>query len=167
MVYFERRVLETLISHLVVSVAIAFLFYFELLQPSYRLSVFMLCAAAIFDVVEITFFTSIYYKFTEENTKNFYKTNLLAVSVLVIPAILLALLDSVVSLEPIYTFLFFPFKLGMISLGMSKPFSAFLFGMILLLAAGLPPLLLRKAIFENEPMPPMMELDENEKKVSE
>ena len=170
MLYIERRISETLVPHLVVSVLIASPFYFGILQPGYKISVFMLGVTALFDIITLIFFTSIYYKFTEEDTKTFYTTNLLALSFLIVPATLLALLDPLISLEPIYTFLFFPFKLGMIAIGMSKFLSAVLFSMLLLIVATLTPLFLRKVLPEEEIMPPIMELEnneDNEKKVSE
>ncbi len=167
MIYLERRISETFICHIVVSFAVSLLFYFGVLPQGYRLSVLMLGLTALVDIIDVVFFTAIYYKYTKEDTKIFYKTNLLAVSSLIVCATLLALLDSVVSIEPIYTFLFFPFKLGMIAIGMSKFISAFTFGIVLLFVAAVTPLFLRKVIIEEEPMPPMMEIENNEKKVSE
>ncbi|MBE7034108.1 MAG: hypothetical protein E7406_07785 [Ruminococcaceae bacterium] len=168
--YIGRRIYETLAYHIFVSVVVALLFYFNYLEPGYKLSVCMLGLTALFDIVTISFFTSIYYKYTEEDNKTFYKTNLLAISLLVVPAILFAFIDSAISLEPVYTFLFFPFKLGMIAFGMSKLVSAFVFSIILLTVAVIIPLFLRKVIPEQEEMPPMMDTEnnsDNEKKVSE
>ena len=128
------------------------------------MSVLMLSVAAIIDLGLMIFFSSVYYKFTEEDTKTFYKTNTLALLTLVIPAIVLALLDAVVSLEPIYTFLFLPFKLGMIAIGMSKFCSALTFAGIILVVLTVVPLFLQKVLPEEEIAPPMMvlESDENE-----
>ena len=167
MIYLERRIYETLTYHIIASFVVSSLFYFGVLPQGYRLSVLMLGLTALVDIIAVVFFTAIYYKYTNEDTKIFYKTNLLAVSSLIVCATLLALLDSVVSIEPIYTFLFFPVKLGMIAIGMSKIVSAFTFGIVLLFVAAVTPLFLRKVIIEEEPMPPMMEIENNEKKVSE
>lgn len=167
MIYLTRRIYETLTYHIISSFIVSLLFYFGILPQGYKLSVLMLGISALFDIIAVIFFTAIYYKYTQEDTKTFYKTNLLAVSLLIACANLLAILDSVVSMEPIYTFLFFPFKLGMIAIGMSKFVSAFTLGIILLFAAAVPPLFLRKVIIEEEPMPPMMKIENNEKKVSE
>lgn len=164
MIYLERRISETFICHIVVSFVVSLLFYFGVLPQGYRLSVLMLGLTALVDIIGVVFFTAIYYKYTQEDTKTFYKTNLLAVSSLIVCATLLALLDSVVSIEPIYTFIFFPFKLGMIAIGMSKFISAFTLGVIILFVAAVTPLFLRKVIIEEEPMPPMMEINNSEDK---
>ena len=167
MIYLERRIHETLTHHIIISFVVSSLFYFGVLPQGYRLSVLMLGLTALVDIIAVVFFTAIYYKYTQEDTKTFYKTNLLALSLLIIPANLLALLDSLISIEPVYTFLFFPFKLGMIAIGMSKFISAITFSLILLFTAAVTPLFLRKVIIEEEPMPPAMKIENNEKKVSE
>ena len=166
MLYIERRICETLVCHIVVSVLVATLFYFGILQPGYKLSVLMLGVTALADIIFLVFFTSIYFKYTEEDTTVFYKTNLLALSFLIVPAILLALLDSVISLEPVYTFLFFPFKLGMIAVGMSKFISALSFSAILLMVTVIPPLFLSKVLPEEEIAPPIMQLEDTDEKDS-
>lgn len=167
MLYVERRIRETLVCHIVVSALVSALFYFGLLEPGYKLSVLMLCVTAIADIIFIVFFTSIYFKFTHEDSATFYKTNLLALSFLIVPAIVLALIDSAISLEPVYTFLFFPFKLGMIAIGMSKFISALSFGVILLIVVAITPLFLHKVLPEEEIAPPIMQLEDSDKKALE
>lgn len=169
--YLERRIYETLQYHMVFSIIFAGLFYFGVFPQSYRVSVAMLCLCAIIDIVLVIFFSSIYYRYSEEELAVCYKTNLLALTTLIGPAILFALIDLVVSIEPIYTFLFFPFKLGMIAVGMTKLCSAITFSALLIIIVLLIPLFVRKVIMTEEPLPPIMELEsdkeENIKKVSE
>lgn len=170
--YLERRIYETLQYHMVFSIIFAGLFYFGVLPQSYGVSVAMLCLCAIIDIVLVIFFSSIYYKYSEEDILLYYKTNLLALLALVGPAILFSLIDLVLNVEPVYTFLFFPFKIGMIAVGMSKLCSAMSFSAVLILIVLLIPLFVSKVIMIEEPMPPMMEIQtdkdlENNKKVSE
>ena len=170
--YLERRIHETLMYHMIFSIIFAGLFYFGVLPQSYRLSVFMLGLCSMIDIVLVTFFSSIYYKYSKEDILLYYKTNLLALLTLVGPAILFSLIDLVLNVEPVYTFLFFPFKIGMISIGMSKLCSAISFSVLLILIVLLIPLFVGKVIMVEDPLPPMMEIQadkelENNKKVSE
>ena len=118
--FLRIRLMETLGTEIIVSAICSVLFYFGILEQTVRICSLVMFLCAVLNIVRLVLDLKRYCRHSRTKKKGYYKTNLTVVLIVMV----LTLVLSGFNIEPLFTWLFFPFKLLYIRFGVPKLVSA-------------------------------------------
>ncbi len=124
--FLRIRLMETLGTEIILSVICSVLFYLGILEQTIRTCSLVMFLCAVLNIVRLVVDLKRYCRHSRTGKRGYYKTNLTVVGVVAV----LSLTLSGFNAEPLFTWLFFPFKLLYIRFGVPKLVSALVLNVV-------------------------------------
>ena len=146
--FFGIRFKETLLTQFIVSVIASAVFHFDILEQTKKGCAYVMLLCIVINGVKLFLDLKGYRLFSGVHRREFYKVNFTVTGIMTAVAVIMAKLN----LEPVYTWLFFPFKILYTLWGLPKSVSAFLVGAVFIIITAVVPFIVKVEMAETEEM---------------